>query len=93
MDLLFKRYTNPYYFFSNFKNSFSKTILDVWNAEQEDIILNLYLHSFSDKSFNEYKEALLKSSKLKDESINIDDEEKARILKSSDNILKNFSPS
>lgn len=93
MDLLYKRYANPFSFLSNFKNNFSQTIVNIWNAEQDDKILEMYLHSFSDKSFNEYREELLKSSKIDKKEIVINDEDKKEIIKKSTNILKNFSPS
>lgn len=91
MDLLYQRYADPFSFLSRAKN-FSKTIKDIWNTAQEEKIFEMYLHSYSEKSFDEYKEELLNSSKNKEDLV-IDDEEKKEIIKNSTNILNNFSPS
>lgn len=91
MDLLYQRYADPFSFLSRAKN-FSKTVKDIWNIAQEEKIFEMYLHSYSEKTFDEYKEELLNSSKNKEDLI-INDEEKKEIIKSSNNILNNFSPS
>ena len=51
----------------------------------------MYLHSFSNKSFNEYREELLNSSEDNEEAT-LDDEEKEEIVKKSNSILQNFIP-
>lgn len=93
MDLLYQRYANPFSFLSRvtFIYGFSETITKIWNEACEDKIFRMYLHSFSDKSFNEYKEELLNSSKDKEELV-INDEEKEEIVKKSNSILQNFIP-
>lgn len=93
MDLLYKRYANPFSFLSKMilRYGFSQTITKVWNEACEEKIFRMYLHSFSDKSFNEYKEELLNSSKDKEELV-INDEEKEEIVKKSNSILQNFIP-
>lgn len=93
MDLLYQRYANPFSFLSRviLRYDFSETITRIWNASCEDKIFRMYLHSFSDKSFNEYKEELLNCSKDIEETI-INDEEKKEIVKKSNSILQNFIP-
>lgn len=93
MDLLYQRYANPFSFLSkvSLRYGFSQTILKIWNEVQEDKIFRMYLHSFSDKSFNEYREELLNSSEDKEEIV-ISDEAKEDIVRKSNDILQNFTP-
>ena len=53
----------------------------------------MYLHSYSDKSFNDYKNDIINSAKeeIKNNYI-IDDDEKVNIVKKSTDVLKNFTP-
>lgn len=95
MDLLYRRYADPFSFLSRMvsKYSLADTIKKIWNEAQEEKIFNMYLHSFSDKSFYEYKEEVLKKQDNETlENYNINDEEKEKIVKKSNDILKNFSP-
>lgn len=59
--------------------------------EEEQKLWELYLHSFPDKSFNEWKDEALKTRKPVSLSMN-DDQVSDQIAKSR-SILKGFSPS
>lgn len=92
MDLLYHRYSNPFSFLEKMKRKgLANTIKNIWNKEQEDRMFEMYLHSFSDKSFLEYKEEILNQNN-NTENQNINDEEKTDIFKKSNDILKNFTP-
>ena len=96
MDLLYRRYNNPFSFLSRMisKYSLTDTIIKIWNEAQEEKVFNMYLHSFSDKSFYEYKEEVLNSKRKQQENSHemIDDEKKTEIVKKSNDILKSFNP-
>lgn len=91
MDLLYRRYANPLSFLSKmiYNGRFTQTIADIWNEAQEEKIFEMYLYSYSDKSFNDYKEELLSKSKV--EKTMSEDIVKETVIKS-ESILKNFIP-
>lgn len=97
MDLLYKRYADPFSFLSKIliKYKLSESIVKIWNKEQEDTIFRMYLHSFSDKPYSEYKKELLNSNKEnidKEETQRMTEVQKIEIVKKSNDILKNFTP-
>ena len=91
MDLLYRRYANPLSFLSKmiYKGNFTKTITDIWNEEQEEKMFEMYLHSFSDKSFDDYKKELLNQSKVEK---TMNEEIVKDTIKKSESILDNFIP-
>ena len=96
MDLLYRRYADPFSFLSRMMSRYNltDTITKIWNESQEEKIFEMYLHSFSDKSFIEYKKEVLNSGKnnTENEEYEINDEEKQEIVKKSNDILKDFIP-
>ena len=95
MDLLYRRYADPSSFLSRMMSRYnlSDTIIKIWNEALDEKMFNMYLHSFSDKSFYEYKEDILNCGKQESEDCyKIDDEEKKEIVKQSNDILNNFTP-
>lgn len=90
MDLLFKRYADPFSLingyiqtarFCEFINSFAEYVT-------EDEKWDFYLHRVWDKSYPEYCEALKNSQALR----NMSEGEMEATIKKSMNILGNFSP-
>lgn len=90
MDLLFKRYANPYIFLDSMLESgcFHEAIIQIWNFDQEDMIWEFFMHKVYDKSFDEFKNQI--DSSIEPEPI---EEEiiEATIIKSK-NILDGFTP-
>lgn len=68
----------------------TKAIVNTWNEAQEEKVFNMYLHSFSDKSFLEYKKEMLNNANSNSAEIN--DEDKVEIVKESYDILNGFTP-
>ena len=90
MDLLFKRYANPYIFLDSMLESgcFNEAITQIWNFDQEDINWEYFLHKVWDKAFDEFKNEISSNNELepiKEEVI------EATVLKSK-NILDGFTP-
>ncbi len=90
MDLLFKRYANPYIFLDSMLESgcFNEAITQIWNFDQEDISWEYFLHKVWDKAFDEFKNEISSNNELepiKEEVI------EATVLKSK-NILDGFTP-
>lgn len=92
MDLLYHRYADPFSFLSRMipRYGLTKAIVNMWNEAQEERVFSMYLHSFSDKSFLEYKKEVLNSANLDNTEVN--DEDKVEIVKESNDILNKFTP-
>jgi len=69
MDLLFKRYANPYIFLDSMLESgcFDEAVSKIWKFDQEDISWEYFLHKVWDKSFDEFKNEI----SLENESVNL----------------------
>lgn len=91
MDLLYRRYADPISFLSKmiYKGNFTKTITDIWNEAQEEKLFEMYLHSYSDKSFNEYKEEMITQNRIEK---TMSKEFVKATIKESESILENFIP-
>ena len=87
MDLLFKRYANPFLLLDNLllTNSLSAFIDDVLRFKQEDEMWEFFLHKVYDKSWKEFIDELNVSNDTQQVDIG------ATIVKSK-NILNNFTP-
>lgn len=90
MDLLFKRYANPYIFLDSMLECgcFAETVGQIWNFEQDDISWEYFLHKIWDKTFDEFKNEI----SPKDESKFIDKEVVGATVIKSKNILDGFAP-
>lgn len=73
MDLMYQRYSSPFEFMRMYidQGRFGELVTDIITAENqrkaeqaekeaEDKLWAMYVHSLSDKSYNEWKEAVLK---------------------------------
>ena len=87
MDLLFKRYANPFILLDNLllTNSLSAFIDDVLRFKQEDEMWEFFLHKVYDKSWKEFIDELNVSNDTQQVDIG------ATIVKFK-NILNNFTP-
>lgn len=94
MDLLFKRYANPFIFLDNMLlvGRFSECIDEIWQLiteeKEEEAMWKFYLHKVDDKSFNEFKESI--ENDIKNQEIT--EEELETTIKESKNILDGFNP-
>ena len=90
MDLLFKRYANPYVFLDSMLESgcFTEAVTQIWNFDQEDMSWEYFLHKVWDKTFDEFKNEI----SPKEESKIIDKEVVGATVIKSKNILDGFAP-
>lgn len=90
MDLLFKRYSNPYIFLDSMleSGSFHEAVSNIWNFDQEDLSWEYFLHKVWDKSFDEFKNEMSSEN----ESKFIDKEVVGATVIKSKNILEGFAP-
>lgn len=88
--MLFKQYANPFDFLDGISQMgmFEQGILKVIEDEQEQKLWELYLHSYPEKSFKEWKDSL-KSSNPKNA---MTESEVATQVQKSKNLLKSFNP-
>ena len=94
MDLLFKRYADPFSFingmiltgrFGEFVSSFMKTIND---EQDEETKWQFYLHKVLEGSYDEFKNRL----KVRMDNQNMSERTIETTVKHSMNILQNFNP-
>jgi hypothetical protein len=102
MDLLYSKYSNPLEFMRLYIGQgrfgeFVENILLIENKkrkeeaekENEDKMFELYVHSYSDKSFNDWKKEALSTPSEK-KSLSMTDYEVEEAKNRSRNILKGF---
>ena len=105
MDLLYSRYTNPIEFMNLYINNgqfgeFVEKIIKKENQrkqeeaekDNEQKLWTLYIHSMTDKSFNDWKNEKLSSNQQQSESLEMSEEQVENVKKHAREILKNFSP-
>ena len=90
MDLLFKRYADPFTLLSAYiQTSRFCEFIRVFNDQvKEDFRWEIYLHKVWDKSYSEFCDALQVSQDLQEMS----DEDMEATVKKSMDILGNFNP-
>ena len=90
MDLLFKRYADPFSLLDGYiqTSRFCEFIVNFWKQKTEDELWDFYMHKVWDKSFNEFRESMQTTQDLQQMS---DGEIEATVEKSM-NILGNFNP-
>ena len=107
MDLLYHRYSNPLEFmriyidngrFGEFVDNIiseeNKRKIEEAEAKEEQKFWELYLHSFSNKSFNDWKaEAIQNSNNQKQpESLAMTNDQVESAIEKSRSMLKGFNP-
>lgn len=104
MDLLYKKYSNPLEFMNLYINQgrfgeFVENIItqdrkqkqEAIKKENEDRMWEAYIHSYSDKSFNDWKNSLTTSSEKESaKSLSMTADEVNDVKNKSRNILKGF---
>ena len=90
MDLLFRRYADPFLFLNGYIQTgrFSEFIFEFADAVQETDEWEIYLHKVWDKSYSEFKESIDTAQKNR----NMSDHDFETTLQNSMNILNNFNP-
>lgn len=94
MDLVFKRYSNPYFLDLTIENNKLSQFIDMLlKKRDEEMAWEMYLATamVNSKSFNEWKEELLKSD-IKKNTIKMTKREIDAELEKAENILQNFKP-
>lgn len=105
MDLLYSRYSNPLELMRLYINQgrfgeFVSAILDLDEKrkreenekEDEQKMWELYLHSSSDKSFDEWKKDIIDNSKAQSVSLSMNDSQVEEVKEKARKILYSFSP-
>lgn len=107
MDLLYTRYSNPLEFMRLYIENgrfgeFVENIISIDNkrkieeaeAENEKKFWDMYIHSFSDKSFNDWKAEVIKNSnnKKQPESLSMSSDQVDDVIEKSRSILNGFNP-
>lgn len=94
MDLLFKRYADPFSFINGMilTGRFHEFVVSMWNTETKEQndreIWEFYLHRVLDKSFDDFKEEL----RINAENRNMSERTIETTVQHSMNILQNFNP-
>jgi hypothetical protein len=63
-DLLFRRYASPFDFLKGIDEMgmFDEALKEILHEEQEEKLWQMYLHSMSDKTFNDWKKAVVEKT-------------------------------
>lgn len=90
MDLLFKRYANPFLLFDNLiaTGRFLEFILEFIDIRNEEKIYDYWLHKVFDKGFEEFKKQVMGDNEIAD----VDNQNVETTINESMNILNNFNP-
>ncbi len=90
MDLLFKRYANPFLLVDNLiaTNRFTEFILELIDIQNDKRIYDYWLHKIFDKGFEEFKKTVMENNKI----VNVDNQNVEKTINESMNILNNFNP-
>ena len=87
MDLLFKRYANPFLLLDTvIPAGFLDFVVDFLNIYDEEMVWEVWLHKDIDKSFNDFKESLRVSPEATDEQLE-------DTINNSKSMLNGFIPS
>ncbi len=90
MDLLFKRYANPFLLLDNLiaTGRFLEFILELIDIQNEEKIYDVWLHKVFDKGFDAFKEAVMENNQI----VNVDNQNVETTINESFDILNNFNP-
>lgn len=90
MDLLFKRYANPFLLFDNMITTgrFLEFILELIDIQNDEKIHDVWIHKVFDKSFDDFKKLVFESKEIAD----VDNQNVETTIKESFEILNNFNP-
>lgn len=88
MDLLFKRYANPYLFLDEIieQQRFTEFIITFLEQKREDELIDVWLHKVHNKSYLEFKNSVTNVKKLDGQNLKA-------IISNSNNMLNGFIPS
>ncbi|RGD80343.1 hypothetical protein [Thomasclavelia ramosa] len=90
MDLLFKRYANPFLLFDNLiaTGRFLEFILEFIDIRNEEKIYDYWLRKVFNKGFEEFKKQVMENNEIAD----VDNQNVETTINESMNILNNFNP-
>lgn len=94
MDLVYKRYTNPFFLdYAIENNSLDEFIDMLLKKKDEEMLWELYLATipYNQKDFNEWKKEALNNNQKK-ETMSMTKKEIDATIKKSQNILSGFKP-
>ena len=90
MDLLFKRYANPFLLMDNMiaTGRFYEFIMEFIDIHNDEKIYVVWLHKIFDKGFDAFKEAVMENNQI----VNVDNQNVGTTINESMDILNNFNP-
>lgn len=90
MDLLFKRYANPFLLLDNLiaTGRFVEFILEFIDIQNEEKIYDVWLHKVFDKTFEAFKNAVFENNEIAE----VDNQNVETTINKSFEILNNFNP-
>ena len=90
MDLLFKRYANPFLLFDNLiaTGRFLEFILEFIDIRNEEKIYDYWLRKVFNKGFEEFKKQVMENNEIAD----VENQNVETTINESMNILNNFNP-
>lgn len=90
MDLIFKRYANPFLLFDNLiaTGRFLEFILEFIDIRNEEKIYDYWLRKVFNKGFEEFKKQVMENNEIAD----VDNQNVETTINESMNILNNFNP-
>lgn len=90
MDLLFKRYANPFLLMDNMiaTGRFYEFVMEFIDIHNDEKIYAVWLHKIFDKGFDAFKEAVMENNQI----VNVDNQNVGTTINESMNILNNFNP-
>lgn len=95
MDLVFKRYSSPYFLDLTIENSNLSELIDMLLKKQdEEKLWEMYLATamVNEKSFEDWKKEILDLNKKKNKPKTMSKQEQREIIDSSQKILSGFKP-
>lgn len=90
MDLLFKRYANPFLLTDNMiaTGRFYEFVMEFIDIHNDEKIYGVWLHKIFDKGFDAFKEAVMENNQI----VDIDNQNVGTTINESMDILNNFNP-
>ena len=90
MDLIFKRYANPFLLFDNLiaTGRFLEFILEFIDIRNEEKIYDYWLRKVFNKGLEEFKKQVMENNEIAD----LDNQNVETTINESMNILNNFNP-
>lgn len=90
MDLLFSKYASPYLLLDQVieEKRFCEFIVEFAEAKRENELIDVWLHKINDKSYVDFKDALIKPKQKQFSKQSLE-----ATIKNSRNILNGFIPS